>query len=261
MNRPSPLQRYVTHLVDWARDGPEDRVRIRAVMHPAGEIWPWIDGVIAPLYWRSLQHARGMTRTQFRDECRERLFFWIKSNVAEMEAPDFSDENMRKVIAKIARNTRNDIWREMKRARLESLEAYLENRPPGAADASNGPRPMPENLQTASAEDEVMKTMARAEEARVAAELLPHFHRALRSRPKLRALLAVWYRLGRSEGKREKFSAHWYVWRLLRAPKGTQLPQYIREILRARWPEVDYGVLNARVRCVRAALTNFLLQL
>ena len=259
MNAPMPLRRYVTPLVDWARDGPEDRARIRVVMHPAGEFFRWVDGVIAPLYWRGLHHARGMTRPQFIDECRERLFLWAKENVAEMSAPEFADENLRKVLATIARNTRIQLWREVKRARLESMDALLENRWRNTAE--RGSRLVPKNLQTPSLERNVMEKIALEEKIRAVAALLSRFGRTLRSRKIMRELLATLYRTSRSTGKREKIAAHWIVWRLLRLPKGAHLPPYIREDLRARWPETESGVINARVRCLRAALTNFLLQL
>ncbi len=261
MNPNLPLRRYVTPLVDWARDGPEERERIRAVMHPLGEFFRWVDGVIAPLYWRSLNHARGMTMPQFIDECRERLFLWAKENAAEMSQPEFDDGRLRKVLATIARNTRILIWREVKRARLERLDDYFENRRPGMPDDHSHPPRTPKSLQTPSAEDEVMEKIARAEEAQAVAALLARFSRSLRAMRIMRELLARLYRLGRSEGKREKLSAHWFVWRLLRRPKGTQLPRYIREDLRARWPEVEYDVINARVRCLRAAWKNFLLKI
>lgn len=261
MNAPLPLRRYVTPLVDWARDGPENQERIRAVMHPLGEFFWWVDRVTAPLYWRGLHHARGMTRPEFRDECRARLFFWAKEHVREMAELEFGDENLRKVLATIARNTRNALWREVKRARLESIDAYLEMRGQDMPHETSGPRAVPKNLQTSSVEAEALARMAFAEEVHVVEDLLPRFTQVLRARKIMRELMATLYRVGRREGKREKISAHWFVWRLLRRAKGTQLPPYIREDLRARWPELEYDVINARVRCLRAALTNFLLKL
>ncbi|MEK7727850.1 MAG: hypothetical protein AAB354_05510 [candidate division KSB1 bacterium] len=260
MNALLPLRRYVPLLVDWARDGPEERERIRAVMHPLGEFWPWVDKAIAPCYWPSLNRPRGMTMPQFIDECRERVFLWAKANKAEIAQLEFGDDNLRAVIWTIARNTCIEIWRELKRARWESLDDYLESRSHNPQEESAGPRRTPENLQTPPEESALLGKLALEEETRGVTEMMPRFNRSLRPMKKLRELMAALYRLGRREGQREKISAHWFVWRLLRRPKGTQLPQYIRDDLRARWPEVKYAVINARLRCVRRALTNFLLK-
>jgi len=261
MCAPLPLRRYVTPLVDWARDGPEERERIRAVMHPLGEFWPWVDEVIAPCYWPGLNHSRGLTMPQFVDECRERVFLWAKANLPEMLLPEFSDENLKALILTIACNTRAEIWRELKRAHLESINDYLESRPRDPQDESIGSRRTPESLTVPPEEFGLRGDFELEEDFALAGGLMPWFNRSLREMKKMRELLAALYRMGRREGKRENFSAHWFVWRLLRKQKRTQLPRYIRDDLRARWPEVKYGVINARLRCLRRALTNFLLKL
>lgn len=254
----SPLRHYVTPLVDWARDGPESSERIRAVLHPAGALWPWLRGVIAPCYWRSLDQPRGLTLPQFIDECRERVFIWAKEHVAEMSRPEFSDKNLKAVLRTIAHNLRTDVWREIKRHRWERLDDYFENPQHETHEQRSVPRRLPKELTVPPEEFELHRYLALADDFNLACRVMPRFHRSLRKMKKMRAVLAYLLRLGRKKGRLERVPAHWFVWRLLRKKKKTQLPRYIRAYLRARLPEVRYEVINARLGYLRRALTYFL---
>lgn len=195
--------------------------------------------------------------SQFVDECRERLFIWAKANAAALARPEFSDENLKRVVRRLACNARANVWREIKRGRLEHLDDYLKKSRRDMESGKLTPVSLKVWPQVYGAQDyaELEDDFARAR------WIMPRFTRALRAKKKMRALLALLHRLGRSEGKLEQFPAHWFVWRLLRKKKKTHLPRYIREHLRACLPQVEYEIINARLGYLKRALVSFLLTL
>ncbi len=248
------LRRYVQPLADWARDGPASKST--PWNNPLREFIPWARELIKPYYWGSLNQHGGMTMPQFVDDCIERVFLWAKANAPMLLQPHFTDVKLEWRIRRIAKNLRVDLRRDIKANRLESLDNYsgqrwsrvprLQATPvsltilPGEAGFSNYP----------SLEDEFV----------LACEVMPRFNQRLRSKKKMRQLLALLHRLGRRLGRRRGFPGYWYVWRVLRRKKG-HLPAFARGYLQARLPQVEYKVINSRLGFLRRAFANFLLTL
>jgi hypothetical protein len=193
---------------------------------------------------------------EFVDECLRKVLVWAKNHGELLMQLEFTDNRLRGVIKRTARNHCLTLGRRLKRRQPRSLDT-----PAGSEYAESL---IDEHDQGTSSGGLVEETPGRWaldgsdfrwEFAR-AQRLMPAFGKSLRGEAKMRQMLGAILRHGRMHSKQGYLPAYGYARRIL-ITRHTHLPEDLRKYLQDRFHDVDYKVINGRLGYLRREFAKF----
>lgn len=249
------LSRFVRLLADWAA-APDDRHHKRALLDPChDEFRQWIRTIAGAYYWDKFNRRGGLPREEFEEECIYRLFLWLKRHQDEVKQAAWTIGNVEALIRRIAANYCYSLGRRLRRRWFHSLDEYGDE-----ADEEATLRRVPERLQVVPLDPAAARYPRLESEFRLAQQLLPEFVRSLAGQEKTLELLGALSVLGGALGKLHGFPRDWLIFRILKRPRGRQMPKMVRKFLQVKYPTLDISVLDGRLNYLRRAFLAFLMR-
>jgi hypothetical protein len=249
------LNRFVRLLADWAAD-PDDRQLKQALLEPRhDEIRQWLRTIAGAYYWDKFNRRGGLPREEFEEECIYRLFLWLKRHQDEVKQAALTIDSLEGLLRRIAMNYCYSLGRRLRRRWFHSLDEFDDETGEEATL-----RRVPEGLQVAPLDPAAVRYPGLESEFRLAQQLVPEFIRSLAGQEKTLELLGALSILGGALGKLHGFPQDWLVFRILKRPRGRQMPKMVRKFLQVKFPTLDLSVLDGRLNYLRRAFLAFLMR-
>ncbi|MGH7598437.1 MAG: hypothetical protein ACREOI_18935 [bacterium] len=243
-------RRYVDVLVKWAV-APEERAAIRKLMDPADKgLCDWVAQLAGPYYDARYEQFEGGDIEDFTEECRLTLLRQAKSQPSRLLDPDFSDEQLKRIIQWIAKCRSIDLRRRLKTHKFIRIDESGDD----DDDQRRRPPPVPWVEQEHWSFD---LYPVREIEHRQARDVVSAYASTIRGQRMRRKVLAFFMRYTHQLGKEVACPCHWLVLHIL-VLRRVHLSEDLRSALCLAFPHLSYDAINGHLGHLRRSFRKFL---